>query len=141
PGAILGGARPALEAPGGLEGRRLEDSQVEVRPAPQPSNLEPSNLQPGAARLVIFIDEIDLVRGLPFSTDEFFAGIRECYNRRTRDPEFRRLTFCLLGVAAPSDLIRDRRLTPFNIGRRIELTDFTPTEAAQLAIGLEVGRI
>src|SRR5215213_4563402 len=28
-------------------------------------------------KLVIFIDEIDYVRSLPFSTDEFFAGIRE----------------------------------------------------------------
>jgi hypothetical protein len=86
--------------------------------------------------VVIFVDEIDVVRGLPFSTDEFFAGIRECYNRRTDDPEFGRLTFCLLGVATPSDLIRDTRLTPFNIGRRIELTDFTPEEAAPLAHGL-----
>src|SRR5262249_11429221 len=33
--------------------------------------------------LVIFIDEIDAVRSLPFSTDEFFAAIRQCYNRRT----------------------------------------------------------
>jgi AAA domain-containing protein/WD40 domain-containing protein len=88
------------------------------------------------SRLVIFIDEIDVVRSLPFSTDEFFAAIRECYNRRTEDPEFERLTFCLLGVATPSDLIRDTRLTPFNIGRRIELTDFTAAEAAPLAAGL-----
>ena len=36
-------------------------------------------------RLVIFVDEIDFVRSLPFSTDEFFAAIRECYNHRTRD--------------------------------------------------------
>jgi WD40 repeat protein len=87
-------------------------------------------------QLVIFVDEIDAVRNLPFSTDEFFAGIRECYNRRTEDPEFGRLTFCLLGVASPSDLIRDVRTTPFNIGRRIELTDFTEAEATPLAAGL-----
>ena len=92
-----------------------------------------------AKRLVIFIDEIDAVRSLPFSADEFFAGIRECYNRRAEDPRFERLTFCLLGVASPSDLIRDTRLTPFNIGRRIELTDFTDEEADILRIGLEVG--
>src|SRR5262245_24617706 len=67
-------------------------------------------------RVVIFIDEIDAVRSLPFSTDEFFAGIREFYNRRTEDSELRRLTFCLLGVASPSDLIQDTRTTPFNIG-------------------------
>ena len=76
-------------------------------------------------RVVIFVDEIDAVRSLPFSTDEFFAAIRECYNRRHEDPELERLTFCLLGVATPSDLIRELRTTPFNIGRRIELLDFT----------------
>ena len=87
-------------------------------------------------RIVIFVDEIDAVRSLPFSADEFFAGIRECYNRRTEDPEFQRISFCLLGVATPSDLIRDTRNTPFNIGRRIDLTDFTESEAAPLAEGL-----
>src|SRR4051794_4102374 len=88
-----------------------------------------------SGRIVLFIDEIDAVRSLPFSTDEFFAAIRECYNRRAQDPQFERLTFCLLGVATPSDLIRETRLTPFNIGRRIELSDFTPREAEPLAQG------
>ncbi len=88
-------------------------------------------------RLAVFVDELDVVRSLPFSTDEFFAAIRECYNRRTEDPELGNLTFCLLGVATPSDLIRDTRITPFNIGRRIELNDFTPDEAAPLARGLQ----
>jgi len=92
--------------------------------------------QPG--RLVIFVDEIDVVRSLPFSMDEFFAAIRECYNRRTEDPELERLNFCLLGVATPSDLIRDTRITPFNIGRRIELHDFTEQEARPLATGLHL---
>src|SRR5215475_5487669 len=90
-------------------------------------------------QIVIFVDEIDAVRSLPFSTDEFFAGIREFYNRRTEDGELERLTFCLLGVASPSDLIRDTRTTPFNIGRRIELRDFTEAEAAPLARGLRRG--
>ncbi len=75
--------------------------------------------------VVVFVDEIDSIRSLPFSTDEFFAAIREFYNRRTEDEELERLTFCLLGVATPSDLIRDTRTTPFNIGQRIELRDFT----------------
>ncbi len=89
-----------------------------------------------AGRIVIFVDEIDAVRSLPFSTDEFFAAIRELYNRRTEDPELERLTFCLLGVASPSDLIRDTRTTPFNIGQRIELNDFTDAEAEPLARGM-----
>jgi hypothetical protein len=88
--------------------------------------------------LVIFVDEIDIVVSLPFSSDEFFAAIRECYNRRTEDPQLGRLRFCLLGVATPSDLIRDARLTPFNVGQRIELSDFTNKEAAPLEQGLNV---
>jgi hypothetical protein len=91
-------------------------------------------------RLVVFVDEIDSVRSLPFSTDEFFAGIREFYNRRSEEPELERLTFCLLGVATPSDLIRDTRTTPFNIGERIELTDFMEEDAGPLTEGLGRGR-
>src|SRR6266436_3041861 len=34
-------------------------------------------LQSISGPLVIFVDEIDVVRSLPFSADEFFAGIRE----------------------------------------------------------------
>jgi WD40 repeat protein len=90
-------------------------------------------------RIVLFIDEIDVVLSLPFSSDELFAAIRQCYNRRAQIPEFKRLTFGLLGVATPSDLIQDPNITPFNIGRRIELTDFTETEARPLRIGLVVG--
>lgn len=91
---------------------------------------------PGAPRLVIFVDELDTVRSLPFKSDEFFAAVRELYNRRTADAQLRGITFCLLGVATPSDLIRDHKITPFNVGTRIELHDFTPREAAPLALGL-----
>jgi tetratricopeptide (TPR) repeat protein len=86
--------------------------------------------------VVLFVDEIDAVRSLPFSTDEFFAALREFHNRRTEDPTLRRLTLCLLGVATPSDLIKDARTTPFNVGQRIELTDFGEEEARPLAAGL-----
>lgn len=78
-------------------------------------------------RVVVFVDEVDFVRSLPFSVDEFFAGIRECHNRSATGVQSH-LTFCLLGVANPSELIHDVRITPFNIGRRIELTDFTLAE-------------
>ncbi|HEY2951702.1 MAG TPA: AAA-like domain-containing protein [Verrucomicrobiae bacterium] len=95
------------------------------------------NGQRTTGKLVLFVDELDVVRSLPFSTDEFFAAIRECFNRRTEDPVFNRLTFCLLGVATPSDLIRDARITPFNIGRRVVLNDFSVKEATPLTIGLQ----
>jgi hypothetical protein len=55
--------------------------------------------------IVIFIDEIDSVLGLNFPIDDFFAAIRACYNKRAQNPEYKRLTFVLLGVATPTELI------------------------------------
>jgi GAF domain-containing protein len=43
--------------------------------------------------LVIFIDEIDSVLGLNFPVNDFFALIRSCYNQRSLNREYRRLTF------------------------------------------------
>ncbi|MEO1446723.1 MAG: AAA-like domain-containing protein, partial [Cyanobacteria bacterium J06635_11] len=87
--------------------------------------------------LVIFIDEIDSVLGLEFSTDDFFSWIRACYNHRADSAAYQRLTFCLLGVATPSDLIADKQRTPFNIGRAIALNGFQFEQAqASLQPGL-----
>jgi len=77
--------------------------------------------------IVVFVDEIDSALGMAF-TDDFFAAIRAAYNARASDPEFPRLTFILLGVARPADLIRDRNRTPYNIGTHIDLSDFTLSE-------------
>jgi WD40 repeat protein len=85
-------------------------------------------------RIVIFVDEIDSTIGLSFS-DDFFAAVRACYNLRPRNPAFERLSCVLLGVATPAQLISDPARTPFNIGRGIELTDFTPAEAQVLGKG------
>jgi hypothetical protein len=48
------------------------------------------------------------------------------------------LTFALLGVATPSDLIQDKQRTPFNVGRPIELTGFQLHEVEPLVQGLAV---
>lgn len=73
--------------------------------------------------VVIFIDEIDSTLKLDF-TDDFFAAIRAAYNARSRDEAYKRLTFVLLGVARPGDLIKDRTRTPYNIGVNVDVTDF-----------------
>ena len=86
--------------------------------------------------IVIFIDEIDNVLSLPFKLDDFFALIRECYNRRAEKPEYGRLAFALLGVTTPADLMQDKQRTPFNIGREIELTGFQLAEVEPLCQGL-----
>ncbi|WP_414582455.1 AAA-like domain-containing protein [Scytonema sp. PCC 10023] len=86
-------------------------------------------------QIVIFIDEIDSLLNINFK-DDFFASIRAVYNSRTEKPEYNRLTFALLGVATPSDLISDKTRTPFNIGRAIELTGFELEKVMPLAQGL-----
>jgi signal transduction histidine kinase len=86
--------------------------------------------------LIIFVDEIDSILSLNFNIDDFFAVIRDCYNQRADKPDYRRLAFALIGVATPSDLITDRRRTPFNIGRAIELNGFQLGEVQPLGNGL-----
>lgn len=86
--------------------------------------------------LVIFIDEIDSVLGLKFSVHDFFALIRSCYNQRSLNPAYQRLTFALFGVTTPSDLMTDVQITPFNIGQAIHLEGFKEHEAQPLLQGL-----
>lgn len=88
--------------------------------------------------IVLFFDEIDSTLGLDFPTDDFFALIRNCYEKRTSDERYQRLSMVLLGAASPSDLIQDKRLsTPFNIGQAIALQGFQPHEIGPLAKGFE----
>ncbi|WP_343217803.1 AAA-like domain-containing protein [Halotia branconii] len=86
--------------------------------------------------IFIFIDEIDSVLSLDFLVNDFFALIRFCYNQRSINPKYRRLTFALFGVATPSDLITDYQRTPFNIGQAIQLNGFHVHEAQPLLEGL-----
>ncbi len=90
-------------------------------------------------KIVIFIDEIDSILKLNFK-DDFLTLLRDCYNKRADNPAYQRLTFALLGVATPYELIQDKNRTPFNIGRAIELNGFHLSEAQPLAQGL-VGRL
>ena len=96
-------------------------------------------LQQISEKIVIFLDEVDSILSLKFPSDDFFAYIRSCHNKGQSGENlaYQRLTFCLLGTATPSDLIQDKRRTPFNIGQAIELKGFTLAQAAPLAKGLE----
>ncbi|HEX6897635.1 MAG TPA: AAA-like domain-containing protein, partial [Bryobacteraceae bacterium] len=88
------------------------------------------------APVFLFIDDVDATRSLPFAAGEFFTGIRQLYDERAESASLSRLNFCLLGAATPAELVRDARLTPFKVGRLIELTDFTEKEAQVLLPGL-----
>lgn len=80
----------------------------------------------------IFVDEIDTILSLSFPVNDFFGFIRYCHELRQNHATYQRLTWALFSVATPSDLIRDRTRTPFNIGQAIDLNDFHLEEAYPL---------
>ena len=85
--------------------------------------------------IVIFIDEIERVFSYSFS-DDFFALIYSCYQKRKFNSDYSRLTFALFGVAAPRNLIEDRNCLLFESGKHIHLQGFTLEEAEPLMRGL-----
>lgn len=82
-------------------------------------------------RFVIVLDEVDSLTTSTYS-DAFFALIRSMYFSRVNYPEYERLTYALAGVAEPTDLIKDKAISPFNIGEKIYLDDFTRNEFCDL---------
>ncbi|QEI39535.1 hypothetical protein BMF77_00085 [Dolichospermum sp. UHCC 0315A] len=110
------------------ENKRLSNVQVFGKFIDQVLKLVPT-------QIVIFIDEIDSILSLNFPVDDFFALIRAFFNQRVDNSEYNRINFVLLGVATPSELIQDKKRTPFNIGKGIELTGFEFTEALPLITG------
>ncbi|MGB3296561.1 MAG: AAA-like domain-containing protein [Phormidesmis sp.] len=86
--------------------------------------------------IVIFVDEIDSLFKFDFN-DDFFALIRTFYQERAEHEAYHRLSFVLLGVATPSDLIRDKQRTSYNIGGRfIDLRGFQLHETTPLKAGI-----
>lgn len=86
------------------------------------------------APITIFIDEIDAVLELPFA-QELFAAIRDCQQRRAREPDFSRLNFVLLGTASRRQLAANDRSSPFMEAAGVEPGEFSLEEAYRLALG------
>jgi WD40 repeat protein len=90
--------------------------------------------------LVIFLDQIESVDDLDYAADLFHA-VRACHDARASEPEYERLSFGLLGTAMPGDGGNGSGGSLYDVGRRIDLNDFTFEEARPLCreIGLESG--
>ena len=84
-------------------------------------------LKKTSENLVIFVDEINCISEFEFRSD-FFKLIRLFYNRRPMIDDYKRLTFALLGIATPSQLCPDQKISPFNIGKNIILKPFQSHE-------------
>ncbi len=78
-------------------------------------------------KLVFFLDEIDSLTNTQYS-DNIFAQIRSVYFERDNFKELEKLTYVLSGVAEPSTIIKDKTISPFNIGEKIYLDDFSYDE-------------
>ncbi len=115
--ALLGAARPHIDRLRGLGLPPHKEHERELR--------ELLNVLPGV--MVMFLDEVDSMTTTPFA-DSIFAQIRSVYFSRANISEYSRLTYVLSGVAEPSELIRNPKLSPFNIGEKIYLDDFTLDE-------------
>jgi len=94
-------------------------------------------------KLVIILDEIDSLTNTLYS-DQIFAQIRSIYFIRINFPELNKLTYILSGVIEPNDIIQDPKISPFNIGQKIFLNDFSHAEfedfikKAQLSINEKI---
>jgi len=82
-------------------------------------------------RLVIILDEIGVVEA-QWAT-EFFSVLRDIFNSRQTEKELQNITFWLVGVYNPNQLIKDNRISPFNIAQRLRLPDFTVEQVETLA--------
>ncbi|WP_089918334.1 AAA-like domain-containing protein [Chitinophaga rupis] len=78
-------------------------------------------------KLVIILDEIDALTKTQYS-DQIFAQIRSVYFSRVNYSELENLTYILSGVIEPNEIIKDAKISPFNIGQKIFLNDFNRSE-------------
>jgi len=90
-------------------------------------------LAPIPGHLVWGLDEVDRLFTSPFS-DEIFAMFRGWHNRRALEPEapWAKLTLAISFATEAHLFIRDLNQSPFNVGTRITLHDFTPEQVADL---------
>ncbi len=107
----------------------IESEIYKTRNLKLPPNREYSKslnilLKEFGGEIIIVLDEIDALKSINYS-DHIFAQIRSTYFARTKQPIFNKLSYILSGVIEPTELIKDRNKSPFNIGEKIYLDDFT----------------
>jgi len=90
--------------------------------------------------VVILLDQIEAVTGLEYAADLFHA-VHASHDARAAEPDYERLSFALFGTVLPGDPTAKSGTSLLEIGRRIDLNDFTFEEARPLCreIGLESG--
>lgn len=103
---------------------------LETPPHKQHTNELRLLLKSISGKLVIILDEIDALTKTKYS-DQIFAQIRSIYFSRVNFKELENLTYILSGVIEPTEIIKDPKISPFNIGQKIFLNDFSRDEFEQ----------
>jgi tight adherence protein B len=88
-------------------------------------------------KIVLFFDEVERTADVNLA-ENFFSTIRSIYDERSRSASLQRISFVLIGSALPNELIRDTTKSPFNIGKRVHLSDFSIEEAMPLAAAIGI---
>jgi len=90
-------------------------------------------LQADPTPLVWFMDEADKVFTAAFSTD-FFGLVRSWHNDRAAEPggPLQRLTIVIAYATEAHLFISDLNQSPFNVGERVSLDDFTVEQVLRL---------
>lgn len=83
--------------------------------------------------IVLAIDEADALLKTDFYRD-FFGLLRSWHNRRARYEVWEMLNMVLVISTEPYLLIDDVTQSPFNVGQRLELKDFTQAQVAHLNV-------
>jgi len=81
--------------------------------------------------IVLAIDEADALLSTDFHRD-FFGLLRSWHNRRARLEVWEMLNMVLVISTEPYLLIDDVTQSPFNVGQRLDLTDFNETQVRYL---------
>jgi tRNA A-37 threonylcarbamoyl transferase component Bud32 len=86
-----------------------------------------------SGHLVWGLDEVDRLFSCPFGS-EVFGLFRSWHNARSLDPEgpWRNLTMAIAYATEAHLFISDLNQSPFNVGTRLRLEDFTPEQVAEL---------
>jgi hypothetical protein len=84
-------------------------------------------LQGALMPVVLVMDEVDRVFGRPYQ-DDFFGLLRAWHNRRAREPLWKKLNLVLAYSTDPRQAIKDLNQSPFNVGTKVQLDDFSADE-------------
>jgi hypothetical protein len=88
-------------------------------------------LNGASSPVVLILDEVDRLFDRPYRGD-FFAAVRGWHNNRATDEVWERLHLVLGHATDPALWIENLNESPFNVGDRLRLGDFTREQVADL---------